>query len=90
MRRLILYKLLHHPLQISRLLRRLSRNMPLRQVIHLLAKPFLPRKPGATRSEALARAVDEQEMQQAVSDPSGRSDKALEEARLEAGPRPWR
>ena len=52
MRRLITYKLVHHPLQVLRLLRRLARNMPLRHVVGLLAKPFLPRKPPATRSEA--------------------------------------
>ena len=45
MRRLITYKVLHHPLQVLRLLRRLARHMPLRHVAHLLIKPFLPRKP---------------------------------------------
>ncbi len=86
MRRLIAYKLFRHPLQVLRLLRRLSRNMPLRNVLHLLVKPFLPRKPAATRSEVLARAVDDGELQEAVTDLSRLSDEALEEAVLDSAP----
>jgi radical SAM superfamily enzyme YgiQ (UPF0313 family) len=55
MRRLIAYKLLRHPLQVLRLLRRLARNMPIRDVLHLLIKPFLGRRTGALRSEVLPR-----------------------------------
>ena len=51
MRRLIIYKLLHRPLQVLRLLRRLARNMPLRDVLHLLVKPFLPRQRGVRPSD---------------------------------------
>jgi len=57
MRRLIAYKLLRHPLRTLRLLRRLARNMPLRNVIYLLAKPFLGRRLDATRHAlAIAKA----------------------------------
>lgn len=80
MRRLIAYKLLRHPLQVLRLVRRLARNMPLRQVIHLIAKPFLRRKPGATRSEALASAVEDRRLREAAADLTHLSDEALEEA----------
>ncbi len=83
MRRLIVYKLLRHPLQVLRLLRRLARNMPLGQVAHLLAKPFLRRKPAATRSAVLARAVEDEEMMRAVADLEPLSDAALEEAVLD-------
>jgi len=85
MKRLIAYKLLRHPLQVLRLVRRLARNMPLRNVLYLIVKPFLGKKQGATRSEVLARAVDDQEMKQAVSDLTRLSDEALEEAVLESG-----
>ncbi len=83
MRRLIAYKLVRYPLQVLRLLGRLARNMPLRHVVHLLLKPFLPRKPAATRSEVLARAVDMGELERVMTDPSRLSDEALEEAILE-------
>ena len=36
--------------------------MPLRQVLYLLVKPVLPRKPAATRADALAHAADDHEM----------------------------
>ncbi len=88
MRRLIAYKLLRHPLQVSRLLRRLARNMPLRNVLYLLVKPFLRRKTGATRSEVLARAVDDRQVRKAATDLTRLSDQELEEAVLDSGRRP--
>jgi radical SAM superfamily enzyme YgiQ (UPF0313 family) len=91
MRRLISYKLLHHPLQVLRLLRRLAKNMPLRDVLHLVAKPLLGRKPGDTRSRVLTRAVEDQEVRKVAADLSRLSDEALEEAVLESeatSPRP--
>ena len=90
MRRLIVYKLLRHPLQLFRFLGRLARNMPLGQVLHLLAKPFLPRKPPATRSEVLAQAARKGELDRAFADLGRLSDEALEEAVLESGQRPSR
>ena len=88
MRRLILYKILRYPLQVFRLLRRLARNMPLRQVLYLLIKPFLRRKRGATRSAVLARAVEDRGLEAAVADLSRLSDEALEQAMLESARRP--
>jgi hypothetical protein len=58
LRRLFLYKLRHHPLQTLRLLRRFLRFMRLRDVIHLLVKPFLDAQRGPTKSELLSRAAE--------------------------------
>lgn len=58
LRRLFLYKLLHYPLQTMRLLRRFLRYMPVRDVVYLLAKPFLGKRAGATKAEVLSRAVE--------------------------------
>lgn len=60
LRRLIVYKLTRYPLQSLRLLRRFLAFMPARDVLHLLIKPFLGKKSGATRSEVLSRAVEHQ------------------------------
>ncbi len=68
MRRLILYKLTRHPLQSLRLLRRFFRYMPVRDVLHLVIKPFLGKKSGATQSEVLSRAVEHREMKDAAAD----------------------
>ncbi|MCX6356849.1 MAG: radical SAM protein, partial [Candidatus Aureabacteria bacterium] len=56
-RRLFLYKLLHYPFQMLRLLCRLARHMPLRDILYLIVKPFLGRRHGATRAEQVSRAV---------------------------------
>ena len=58
MRKLILYKFVHYPIQTFRLLRRFIRYMPLRDVVYLIVKPFLGKKQGPTRSEVLTRAVE--------------------------------
>ncbi len=58
LRRLFRYKMLHYPLQTFRLLRRFLRYMPLRDVIYLVAKPFLGAKRGLTKAETLSRAVE--------------------------------
>jgi radical SAM superfamily enzyme YgiQ (UPF0313 family) len=81
MRRLIAYRLFLRPLRTLRLLRRLARNMPLRDVLHLLVKPFLRRK-SATRSEVVIRAVDDEEMRPEAESPAHPSDEALEEELL--------
>jgi radical SAM superfamily enzyme YgiQ (UPF0313 family) len=57
LRRMMLYKLVRYPLQTLRLLRRFFRYMPVRDVPHLLAKPFIGQKRGATKAELLSRAV---------------------------------
>jgi anaerobic magnesium-protoporphyrin IX monomethyl ester cyclase len=58
LRRLFAYKLMHYPLQTLRLLRRFLRHMPLRDVVHLIVKPFLGQREGSTKSEVLSRAVE--------------------------------
>jgi anaerobic magnesium-protoporphyrin IX monomethyl ester cyclase len=58
LRRLFRYKLTHYPLQTLRLLRRFIRHMKLRDVIHLISKPFLGNQSGPTKNEVLSRAVE--------------------------------
>jgi anaerobic magnesium-protoporphyrin IX monomethyl ester cyclase len=58
LRRLILYKAIHFPGQAFRLLRRFLRYMPLRDVVYLIAKPFLGAGKGPTKAEVLSRAVE--------------------------------
>ncbi|HTY54368.1 MAG TPA: radical SAM protein [Candidatus Binataceae bacterium] len=57
-RRLFVYKLLHYPMQTYRLLRRFMRFMPMRDVMHLIIKPFLGKRRGPTPAETLSRAVE--------------------------------
>jgi radical SAM superfamily enzyme YgiQ (UPF0313 family) len=78
MRRLILYKLTHYPLQSLKLLRRFTRYMPLRDVIYLLVKPFLGEKKGSTKAEVISRAVEHEEMKTAAADLTQLADEALE------------
>jgi len=80
MRKLILYKFTHHPLQTFRLLRRFTRHMPLRDVLYLLVKPFLGQKKGATRAEVISRAVEHGDLKSAAADMTQVADEALEEA----------
>lgn len=58
LRRLILYKAIHFPGQAFRLLRRFLLYMPLRDVVYLIAKPFLGAGKGPTKAEVLSRAVE--------------------------------
>jgi radical SAM superfamily enzyme YgiQ (UPF0313 family) len=58
LRRLIIYKFLHFPVQAFRLLRRFLRYMPLSDVVYLIAKPFLGTGKGPTKAEVLSRAVE--------------------------------
>jgi radical SAM superfamily enzyme YgiQ (UPF0313 family) len=58
LRRLIVYKFLHFPVQAFRLLRRFLRYMPLSDVVYLIAKPFLGTGKGPTKAEVLSRAVE--------------------------------
>jgi len=80
MRRLILYKFTHHPVQTFRLLRRFTRHMPLRDVIYLLVKPFVGKKAGATRAEEISRAVEHGAIKSAAADMTQLADEALEQA----------
>jgi radical SAM superfamily enzyme YgiQ (UPF0313 family) len=80
MRKLILYKLTHHPAQAITLLRRFVRYMPLADVIYLLVKPFLGKKRGATNAEVISRAVEHGDLKGAAADLTLLADDALENA----------
>jgi radical SAM superfamily enzyme YgiQ (UPF0313 family) len=80
LRRLILYKLIHYPVQTARLLRRFVRHMPLRDVLYLLVKPFLGTKKGPTRAEVVSRAVEHDEVKSAAAELTHLADAALEHA----------
>jgi hypothetical protein len=64
-------------LQTLRLIRRFVRYMPLRDVIYLIAKPFLGKKTGATKAEVISRAVEHEEMKSAAADLTQLADEAL-------------
>jgi len=78
LRRLMLYKLTHYPIQALRLLRRFVRYMPLRDVLYLLAKPFLGKQRGATKAEVMSRAVEHGALKDAAAALTQVSDAGLE------------
>jgi radical SAM superfamily enzyme YgiQ (UPF0313 family) len=80
MRKLILYKFIHHPRQTFRLLRRFTRYMPLRDVLYLLVKPFVGKKQGSTNAEVISRAVEHGDLKSAAADMTQLADDALESA----------
>jgi radical SAM superfamily enzyme YgiQ (UPF0313 family) len=80
LRRLILYKFTRYPLQTLRLLRRFVRHMPIRDVAHLIFKPFMGKKGGATKAEVLSRAVEHAEDKTSAADLTLLADEALESA----------
>ena len=80
MKKLIKYKFLHYPRQTFRLLRRFARYMPLKDVIYLVIKPFLGKKKGVTRAEAVSRVVEHPEMKSAAADMTLIPDDQLEQA----------
>jgi hypothetical protein len=80
LRRLFRYKLTHYPLQTLRLLRRFLRHMRLRDVVYLLAKPFLGDKRGPTQNEVLSRAVEQGARKDAAASLTRVSDASLEAA----------
>jgi len=77
LKKLFIYKLTHFPIQTYRLLRRFLRFMPARDVIYLIAKPFLGQKKGATKAEVLSRAVEHAEMKDAAAQLTQLSDEML-------------
>lgn len=83
-RRLMVYKLLHYPVQTLKLLRRFIRYMPFRDVIYLIVKPFLGKTTGPTKAETLSRAVQHEEMKSAAAEVTQSADEALERAIQEA------
>ncbi len=86
-RRLFRYKLTYYPLQTLRLLRRFLRNMPVRDVLYLLVKPFLGSKQGPTKNEVLSRAVEHPLLKDAAAQLTQVSDdvfeRVVEESRAE-------
>ncbi|MEE9229167.1 MAG: radical SAM protein [Acidobacteriota bacterium] len=80
MRRLILYKFSHYPLQTLRLLKRFMRHMPLRDVAYLLIKPFLGKKSGATRAELVSRTVEHQSIKSSAAALTQLTEEAQERA----------
>jgi radical SAM superfamily enzyme YgiQ (UPF0313 family) len=77
LRRLFLYKLTCYPRQTYRLLRRFLRYMPVRDVVYLLAKPFLGNQRGATKAEVLSRAVEHAALKDAAAELTQVSDDLL-------------
>jgi anaerobic magnesium-protoporphyrin IX monomethyl ester cyclase len=78
LRRLFRYKLAHYPLQSFRLLRRFLRHMPVRDVIHLLTKPFFGKNRGPTKNELLSRAVEHRALKDTAADLTTVPDALLE------------
>jgi radical SAM superfamily enzyme YgiQ (UPF0313 family) len=77
LRKLFLYKIFRYPLQTYRLLRRFLRFMPAKDVIYIIAKPFLGQKKGATKAEVLTRAVEHAEMKDAAAQLTQLSDERM-------------
>ena len=80
MRRLILYKFTHYPLQSLKVLRRFMRHMPIREVLRLVFKPFLGKRSAATKTESISRAMEHEEMKRAAADLTQVADDRLEDA----------
>ena len=53
--------------------------MPLRDVIYLVAKPFVGKKTGATKAEVVSRAVEHEELKSAAAELTQKSDAELEQ-----------
>ena len=66
LKRLIIFKFLHYPVQAMRLMGRLARSMPVRDILWMLVKPFFGTSNGQTKAEALSRAVEHGEMKTAA------------------------
>jgi radical SAM superfamily enzyme YgiQ (UPF0313 family) len=84
LRRLFLYKLRHYPVQVFRLLRRFLRYMPARDVIYLIAKPFIGKTKGATKAEVLSRAVEHGAVKDAAAHLTQVTDEVLNHVLLES------
>jgi len=78
LKRLFRYKLTRYPLQTLRLLRRFVRHMPLRDVYHLIVKPFLGKQQGPTTNEVLSRSVEHAALKDAAATLTQVPDSALE------------
>jgi len=77
LRRLIVYKLLRYPGQALKLLGRLVRHMPLRDIAYMLVKPFLGERRVQTQAEVFWRAVEHGELMSAAADMTRVPDETL-------------
>jgi len=68
-----------YPVQTIKLLRRFLRYRPVRDVLYLIAKPFIGQKKGATRAEVLSRAVEHADMKDAAAHLTQLTDDNLED-----------
>src|SRR5262245_43205117 len=80
LRRLILYKLAHYPIQAYKIIRRFLRYMPFRDFFRLLSKPFLGKKTGATNAEVVSRAVEHSDLKSAAAELTQVADEELAHA----------
>ncbi len=83
-KRLFRYKVLHHPGQTWRLLRRFFRHMPFRDIVYLIVKPFLGAQRGPTKNEVLSRAVEHAAVKDAAASLTQVSDDILEQVMRES------
>ncbi len=88
LRRLILYKFVRYPRQAFRLMSRLARSMPVRDILYMLVKPFLGKTSGQTKAEVLSRAVEHAELMSAAADLTQLPDEALAGGLAPAGTEP--
>ncbi|HEY6394652.1 MAG TPA: radical SAM protein [Candidatus Binataceae bacterium] len=82
--RLFVYKLLHYPIQTFKLLRRFIRYMAVRDVVYLIAKPFMGKHSGPTKSETFSRAVDHSDNKDSAAAFTRVEDAMLEQALAQA------
>jgi anaerobic magnesium-protoporphyrin IX monomethyl ester cyclase len=79
-RSLMIYKIVHYPIQSFRMIRRFLRYMPLKDVLYLLVKPFLGDKRGLTKAEVVSRAVEHADLKSEAAEMTQLADEALEHA----------
>ena len=76
LRRLIVYKFIHFPRQAFRLMSRLARSMPPKDILYMLVKPFLGKKSGQTKAEVISRAVEHSDLMSSAADLTQMSDES--------------
>lgn len=86
-RRLFIHRMLRHPLRSIQLLRRFTRFMSMRDVVHLIVKPFLGKRSGATSAETLSRAVEHGKFKDAAAALTQVADSDLEQILAEPSER---
>jgi anaerobic magnesium-protoporphyrin IX monomethyl ester cyclase len=84
LRRLFIHRPLHRPLQTILLLHRFTLFMRLPDMAYLIVKPFFGKRCGATKAEALSRAVEHAELKDAAGALTQVADAMLEQAVAES------